>query len=140
MVEWDSTESGGLMRNTVIGLTLALLIVGAFMALDRTTLHWYTSNERGQREMTFTAAPPNAVSPTRTIARTEAEEIARNHLQAIVDAEYDDVRIDLCNGVEQYGTGWFVQCPAYTNQDETSFWTFIRFVDSEGKVAMAGAP
>ncbi len=89
-----------LTRNTVLsfltGAFLALLIVGGFLALDRTSLHWYAEED-----------VPDALSAT----AAEAYAISyMNYEEESYAAFLNDHWLPDCKAEDRSKGGWLVSC------------------------------
>lgn len=120
---------------TLVGALLALAIVGGFMALDRTVLHWYVETEHD--------AAASGGTPSNGITATEAEAYAVDEISRFARENPDSwirswQKIGYrpeCSATEQTGEGWWVQCDLRNAEGPGEYRQAITaFVDNDGNV------
>jgi hypothetical protein len=103
------------MRIALLSVTAMLVIVGAFMALDRTILHWYVDGADSQNA---------EVDLVEAMTATEAESRTRRHVNAQI-REREAELVAICEAQERIVAGWLVVCDIRGARDIPGALTYL---------------
>ena len=111
-----------LTRSTVVaglvGVLVALLITGGFLALDRTALHWYADGDAAG------------------LTATEAEAYAATHILNVgLPNRIEDGWLPTCEARDRSQAGWLVRCGLVHPQDKPLPAVLTYLVADDGSVS-----